>query len=261
MTSQHKALNDSQWNAICEIFPERKRKLSIRLVLDALFYVVRTGCQWRNLPSCHPKWTAVYYYFDKWTKDASLENVNILLNELDRVKNNKNETPSLLCIDSQSVKLSPMMGEDRGIDGNKRVNGRKREFLVDTDGRIWGVAVHAANIADGKGGLPLIDNISNISSVKKILGDTAYNGIFADAVVKIGCIYEKSARIGGNADQEKVQPKTGKKFIAEAKRWVVERTIGWTNFFRRITKDYERTKESSESWLLLANITIMLQRI
>lgn len=262
MTSQYQRLNDSQWEAICTIFPERKRNLSIRLVLDALFYIVRTGCQWRNLPPEYPKWTAVYYYFDKWTKNASLEKINVLVNELDRIKENRDSTPSLLCIDSQSVKLSPMMGNDRGIDGHKCVNGRKRQFLVDTGGRVWGVAVHAANIADGKGGLPLLNRVKEIGqSVKKILGDTAYNGIFADAVVEIGCEYEKSARIGGNADLTKTQPKKGKKFIVEAKRWVVERTIGWTNFFRRITKDYERTVQSSESWLLLANITIMLQRI
>lgn len=191
--------------------------------------------------------------------------INIKLNQINRQKELRASTPSLLCVDSQSVKLSPMMEKERGIDGNKRVNGRKRQLLVDTDGRLWGVVVHGANIADGKGALPLLDGLEHVTdmenTLEKFLADTAYNGIFAQAVEKKGYKYEKSARIGGNADPSVEQPKAGKKFIVEAKRWVAERTIGWTNFFRRITKDYERTVEYSLAWLLLANSTIMLQRI
>ena len=122
--------------------------------------------------------------------------------------------------------------------------------------------VYAANLADGKGGLTLLDKIDSITErLEKFLGDTAYKVIFADAVEKKGFKYEKSARISGNADETVQQPKTGRKFIVEAKRWVVERSFAWTNYFRRNTKDYERNVESSESWLLLANSTIMLHRI
>lgn len=262
MTKQFKKLTDSQWDAISDIFTKRKRLLSLRLVVNALLYMVRVGCQWRNLPSEYPKWTAVNYYFEKWKSDGTIEKINTRLNEIDRQKEERESSPSLLCSDSQSVKLNPMLEKDRGIDGNKHVNGRKRQFLVDTGGRLWVVLVHAANVADGKGALPLLEKLDSVSErLKLFLGDTAYNGVFAEAVEKKGFEYEKSARIGGNADPDIEQPKTGKKFIVEAKRWVVERSFAWTNFFRRVTKDYERTVESAEAWLLLANSTIMLQRI
>ncbi len=262
MTKQFEKLTDSQWNAISDIFPKRKRVLSLRMVLNALLYIVRTGTQWRNLPQENPKWTAVYYYFKKWIADGTFEKINFKLNQIDREAEAKNSMPSLLCVDSQSIKLNSMLQKDRGIDGNKHVNGRKRQYLVDTGGRLCAVVVHAANIADGKGALTLLGRIDSLTErLEKFLGDTAYNGIFADAVEKKGLKYEKSARISGNADQTVEQPKTGKKFIVEAKRWVVERSFSWTNYFRRNTKDYERNVESSEAWLLLANSTIMLQRI
>lgn len=262
MTVQFEKLTDSQWDAIYDIFPKRKRKLCLRSVLNALLYIVRTGCQWRNLPKENPKWTAVYYYFDKWVSDGTFEKINLRLNSIDRLREEKESTPSFLCVDSQSVKLNPMLEKDRGIDGNKRVNGRKRQYLVDSGGRLWAVVVHAANQADGKGSLSLLEKIDAITArLEKFLGDTAYNGVFADAIQEKGFKYEKSARIGGNADNTTEQPKTGKKFIVEAKRWVVERSFSWTNFFRRNTKDYERKVESSQGWLLLANSTIMLQRM
>lgn len=262
MTVQFEKLTDSQWEAISDIFPKRKRTLCLRMVLNALLYIVRTGCQWRNLPKEYPKWTAVYYYFAKWSSDGRIEKMNFRLNSLDRLQEQRKAQPSLLCVDSQSVKLNPMLEKDRGIDGNKRVNGRKRQYLVDTGGRLCAVVVHAANIADGKGALALLEQLDSLSErLEKFLGDTSYNGTFAEAVEKKGFKYEKSARIGGNADTTVEQPKTGKKFIVEAKRWVVERSFAWTNFFRRNVKDYERNVKSSESWLLLANSTIMLQRL
>lgn len=261
MTKQFEKLTDSQWTAISDIFTTRKRKLCLRLVLNAILFLTRTGTQWRNLPAEYPKWTAVNYYFECWKKDGTFEKINIRLNMLDREQENRAKTPSLVSVDSQSVKLNPMLEKDRGIDGNKKVNGRKRQFLVDTGGRLWGVEVHAANIADGKGGVALLDNMEAWATrLEKLLGDTAYNGIFAQKVEGKGFLFEKAARLD---EATKVESNTnqGKKFVIEAKRWVVERSFAWTNFFRRVTKDYERTVESSKSWLILANITIMLQRI
>jgi transposase len=220
MTIQFEQLTDSQWEAISDIFPIRKRVLDLREVLNALLYITRTGCQWRNLPKEYPKWTAIYYYFERWMSEGIIEKINFRLNSIDRGRESRKASPSLLCVDSQSIKLNPMLEKDRGIDGNKRVNGRKRQYLVDTGGRLCAVVVHAANIADGKGALTLLDRLDSITErLDKFLGDTAYNGIFADAVMKKGFTYEKSARIAGNADSTVEQPKTGKKFIVEAKRW------------------------------------------
>ena len=156
-----------------------------------------------------------------------------------------------MCVDSQSVKLTPMIAEHRGIDANKKVNGRKRQFLVDTGGRIWRIKVHAATLHDGPAACTLIMDCSEINHrLKKILGDEAYKGVFAEQVVKEGLDFERASR-----------PESSTGFVPIAKRWVVERTISWTNFFRRITKDFEYTILSSEAWIILANSTIMLQRL
>lgn len=252
MTKKFEELNDSQWGAISEFFDiQRKRKHNLRVIVNALLYMVRTGCQWRNLPPCYPSWRAVNYYFEQWKRDKTLQRLNDKLNQLDRQQENKEAFPSLMCIDSQSVKLTPTIIEHRGIDANKKVNGRKRQFLVDSGGRLWRVLVHAANLHDGVGSCSIIDACSDICKrLKKILGDEAYSGTFASKVINSGFEFERASR-----------PESTKGFVPIAKRWVVERSIAWTNFFRRIVKDYEYTTLSSESWLLLANSTIMLQRL
>ena len=252
MTKQFKELTDTQWDAISPYLNlKRKRKVKLRSVIDALLYIVRAGCQWRNLPANFPKWRAVNYYFECWKKDGTLVRMNDQLNKLDRIQVDRFATPSLMCVDSQSVKLSPLIYEDRGIDNNKKVNGRKRQLLVDTGGRIWRVLVHAANRHDGPGGSPLLDDLSTFDiRLEKILGDDAYMGVFAKKAHEKGLVFERASR-----------PESVKGFVPIAKRWVVERTIAWTNFFRRVVKDYEYTIQSSATWVILANMTIMLQRL
>ena len=130
---------------------------------------MRTGCQWRNLPDAWPHWQAVYYYFDQWKTANLFEQINATLNETDRKRVERMATPSLLCIDSQSVKLSPMICKERGLDPNKRVNGRKRQFVVDTEGRLWVAHIHAANEADGQAGCRLVGSL--LWGVGERLGD------------------------------------------------------------------------------------------
>jgi transposase len=219
--------------------------------MDALLYTLRTGCQWRNLPSCFPHWQAVYWYFNQWKKRNVIEQINSSLNKMDRENSQKDKNPSIFCIDSQSVKLSPMIFENRGIDANKKVNGRKRQLLVDTGGRIWFAHVHAACEPDGAAALSFsADILCQDARLQKICGDQAYNGVFARKMREFGIEFEKASR-----------PESIKGFVPVAKRWVVERTIAWTNFFRRIVKDHEYTISSSVTWLLLANSQLMLQRI
>ncbi|MDX2249043.1 MAG: IS5 family transposase [Bacteroidia bacterium] len=252
MTSQYSELTDAQWGSISEFFEwKRKRTMPIRSVVNAIVYLLRTGCQWRNLPPHFPKWWAVYYYFDKWNKDGTMDQVNLALNQRDRKRENRAALPSQVCIDSQRVKLAPMIFEHRGTDAHKRINGRKRQLVVDIGGRIFEVEVHAAHLHDGSEGKRLLPRISAYSErLEKMLADQSYQGSFAVETEKIGLIFECASK-----------PESVKGFVPIAQRWVVERTLAGTNFFRRIVKDYEHTLRSAKYWLIWANISIILNRI
>ena len=252
MTKQWQPLTDSQWAAISPFLDlKRKRKHALRDIMDALLYVLRTGCQWRNLPPHWPHWQAVYYYFDQWKTDHTLEKINRRVNQLDREREGRMAMPSIFSIDSQSVKLAPMIWEYRGLDPHKRVNGRKRQFVVDSGGRLWVAHVHAANEADGPVAALLVEDLIYVGDrLEKVYGDGAYGGQFAHALAEWGIDFERASR-----------PESTQGFVPVAKRWVVERSIAWTNFFRRIVKDYEYTLSSSAGWLYLANIQLMLQRM
>ena len=199
MTKKFTELTDSQWAAISPFFNlKRKRRHDLRTVMNALLYMVRAGCQWRNLPQNFPPWRAVNYYFEQWKVDGRLGFINDRLNQVDRLLEDRAAFPSLMCIDSQSVKLSPMIFEDRGIDANKKVNGRKRQLLVDTGGRIWRVYVHAAHQHDGPSGSLLFEDSSSFDHrLEKILGDDAYRGVFAQKVAEKGFVFEKNELLFG----------------------------------------------------------------
>lgn len=253
MTKQWEPLTDPQWAAISPFLNlKRKRKHDLRQMMNSILWLLRTGCQWRNLPKQWPNWQSVYYYFGQWKQDGTFERINLALNQLDRKRVGQEAYPSVLAIDTQSVKLSPMICEYRGTDANKRVNGRKRQLVVDTQGRLWVAAVHAANQADGPAAISLISDVLWRAGerLEKIYGDQSYNGVFAKALAEWSIDFEKASR-----------PESAQGFVPVAKRWVVERTIAWTNYFRRIVKDYEYTLSSSVNWLYLANIQLMLQRI
>jgi len=137
MQPKFERLTDDQWEVI-KLFLnwQRKRKIDLREVFDAILFITRTGIQWRNLcETKFPDWQAVYYYYDKWKKQRTFEKINIMFNILERLQKGRKSTPSLGLVDSQSITLSPMIG-NRGLDGNKKVNGRKRHILVDVLGRI-----------------------------------------------------------------------------------------------------------------------------
>ena len=191
---------------------ERKHKINLRDLFNAILWIARTGVQWRNLDDRFPDWQAVYYYFDKWKKKGIFEKVNIVLNILERIQSGRQPSPSLGVVDSQSVKLAPMIFEHRGTDGHKKVNGRKRQVLVDVPGRIWKAHVHAANMHDSPNGVPLLENIRpTMPLLKKILGDNSYRKTFGNAAEKLGLKFEVPVREKGQ-----------KGFVVEAKRWVVE---------------------------------------
>ena len=130
-------LSDSQWLLLEGILNDnRKRKHSLRDIFNAIFYLLKTGCQWRMLPRCFPKWELVYYYFSKWKYTGAIEQVHEFLRDLTRIKAGRNVSPSLACIDSQSVKTTRLGGQDRGFDGGKNIKGRKRHIVTDSMGLL-----------------------------------------------------------------------------------------------------------------------------
>jgi hypothetical protein len=129
----------------------------------------------------------VYYYFSRWKTNGTLERNNLELNQLDRKQEKREAYPSVFCIDSQSIKLAPMICKFRGLDAHKKVNGRKRKFLVDSGGCLWAVDVHSANEADGHASLPLISDILWYGErVEKVFGDRSYGGVFAKELSRFG---------------------------------------------------------------------------
>ncbi len=160
MTKQWGPLTDYQWAAISPFFNlQRKRRHDLRKILDCILWLLRTGSQWRNIHPDWLPWQAVCYYFEQWKKAGVFKQNDSALNQLDRQQQGREPLPSALCIDTQSVKLAPMICEFRGKDAHKLVNGRKRTFVVDTQGRLWVADVDAANQADGGMAVSLVPGI------------------------------------------------------------------------------------------------------
>jgi len=254
MVTRFIELSNSRWEVIAPIFNiQRRRKNQLRDVLNAIFFVLRTGMQWRNLSQTrYPKWQSVYYYFYRWTNDGTFEQINYLLNLYDREQSGREPTPSLCCADAQSVKIAPLIKKEKGFDGNKKINGRKRQVLTDTLGHIWAAFVHGADRHDSTVGYELLIRAADMMPrLEKILTDKAYQGDFRMQAKEI---LDADVEIAS-------RPPTEKGFVPVKKRWVVERTFGWLNFYRRLSKDYERTAKSAENMLLLCNCALILNRI
>ena len=252
MQTQFNELTDTQWQVIEEILNQRrKRKHNLRDVINGILEVLRTGTQWRNLNNKLP-WQVIYYYFRKWKANGTLERLNSELNKIERKRQGRQQTPSLLCIDSQTVKSIQFVSQQTGIDGNKQINGRKRHLIVDTLGLIWGVVVHAADIHDGVKAHLLVEHcLGYLERMKKILVDDAYKKVFYNWV---------TSNISDLDIEFASRPPSMKGFIPVKWRWVNERTFGWLNFFRRHSKDYEKTVNSAEAWILWTNCQIILNR-
>lgn len=253
MKTSFEALSDSQWEFIKEYLPvQRKRKYDLREIVNAILMMLRTGVQWRNLDHKYPPWQIVYYYFRTWRKDGTLERLNAALNRQERLRQGKAQTPSLVCIDTQSVKVAPFINQDKGIDGNKWINGRKRHVLVDTLGLVWAVVVHAADVHDGTKAHLLVEHLLGyLPRMKKILVDQAYRKVFHQWV---------QTNVLGLEVEFSSKPPSARGFVPVKWRWVNERSFAWLNFFRRHSKDYEKTTNSSEAWILWANCQILLNR-
>jgi putative transposase len=221
-------------------------------LLNAVFYLVRTGCQWRNLPKDFAPWRTVYHYFRLWKRNGLWNQIHTHLREHLRLVAGRKPQPSAAIIDSQSVK-STEISDERGYDAGKKINGRKRQLLVDTIGLVLLVMVLPANIQDRDGAKQLLAAFFSQKTrrrVKHIWADGGYAGTLRERARKLWrCAVEIVKR--SELHTFKVLPR----------RWVVERTFGWLGRYRRLSRDYERQANTGETMVYLAMIRLMLARL
>jgi len=252
-------MSDAQWEQISLLIPPKvgkgnKRTVNLREVMNAILYFLRTGCQWQYLPRDFPPKDTVYYYFAKWSKDGTLNNMLASLHQKVRVMEGREPTPSAGSVDSQTIKTTEMGGV-HGYDGGKKVNGRKRHVFVDVMGFVLAVIITAASVDDGVAATLLFKKITQeqYPRLKVIWGDGKYHNLSFEAFLE-------HERPGWKLEVSK-RPKDAEGFVPVTKRWVVERTFAWMGRNRRLSKDYERTITSSEATVKLANIALLLRRL
>jgi putative transposase len=252
-------VNDAQWALLEPSIPAprpggRPRKTKMREVINAIFYLNREGCTWRALPHDFPPWKTVYNYFEAWKRDGTWDRILDDLHPRVREAAGRHPDPRVACIDSQSVKTA-YGGEEVNIDGGKKVRGRKRHIVVDTLGMLLAVVVTAANVDDARAAKELFALMpsKDYRRLEVVQADNKYHSPVLNRWLRVhhrGYWIMVVSREPGE-----------RKFIPLKSRWVVERTFAWLGRYRRLSKDYEHTTESSEEVIKIASIQHSLNRL
>lgn len=246
-------LTETQWQYIQKVLlPQaRKRKHDLSKIWNAIFYLLKTGCQWRMLPKEYPKWELVYYYYRKWSEMEEYELLLSKLRESVRLKRGQNAEASLGIIDSQSVRWGNNKSLN-GVDGNKKIKGIKRHVVVDKNGFLIAVMVTVANMHDSKAAYLLMQLLKELcSSIKTIIADGGYRGELAETIGNTFG-YVLKVIISGYQKQG---------FRPIKNRWVIERTFSWFDNDRRLCRNYETTFDSAEQMVKIASIKLLLNKI